>query len=417
MVQVSTFDNAVEGSWREFRVELANRLAAMNQDAYFIVGAASVDLTELSVTIDYQLADDHLVCVARCVGLGSEETLLARVHEQGWLPTGEPDSVRMDVHVRFADRAAVMSAEFLRAVGSIQHPCFVDARDSAGPVALRQRPADVPVQPVDCTPPAVEFPTDHDELREAISRALEWKYKTPAVADEAGDFVVTLGGMQAFVLPHPERPQLRILVPVLTEVTGRTRAAELLTDFNSDYTFVRLTLDGDQVNAAIDLPAAPFSAQQLSDQLDCMVAFLETVDDDFAQHFDGCHARLDQEDADEQEPDFPAGLLTLLHLDPDGASTLDAEQVATICGFNRDTILEYLHISEEQAVAWDNSADEARAAGDTEEADACAHESTSWERTVASLRAALRVVTLGVRRRPTQMELFDNQTDQPDLFG
>ena len=416
MIQTNTFDGAVEQSWREFRIELANQLAAMDRDDYFIVGAASADLTSLSVTVDYQVSDGHLVCVARCAGLAVDQVLLSRVHGQGWLPTGESDSVRTDMPVRFADRAAVLSAEFLRQVGGIQHPCFVYARDSEGPVALRSRSADVPLEAAVPTPPQVEFPTDYDELHTAISLALEWKYGTPPVTDEGGDFVLTLGTMQAFVLPDPERPQLRILVPLLTGVTGLTRAAEVLADLNSEYRFVRLTWDGDQVDAAIDLPTSPFSAQQLSDQLDCMAAFLDTIDEEFAQRFDGELARTDDE-VDEPEPDLPAGLLALLHLDPGGGGALDAEQVATVCGFDRDTILEYLHISEEQEIAWYNSSNEARDAGDLEEADACAHESHGWERTVTSLREALRVVTLGVRRRPQQMKLFDTQPDQPDLFS
>ncbi|MFD1811759.1 T3SS (YopN, CesT) and YbjN peptide-binding chaperone 1 [Rhodococcus gannanensis] len=416
MVQSGTFDAAVEGSWREFRGTLANLLAAMSGPDYLIIGAASANFTALSVTVEFQVSDGYLVCVARSLGLSSDAALLDLLSAQGWGPSDRANGVRIDVPMRFADRAAFLAVSFLREVGSIHHPCFIQARDSAGPVEF-VRHSDSIATDADSVPPPVEYPADHRELQDAISAALEWKHGTPAVMDEAGDFVITIGGQLGFVLPHPERPQLRILVPLLTAVTGRTRAAELLTELNSDYAFVRLILIGDQVNAAIDLPTAPFSAMQLSDQLNCMAAFLETVDDEFVERFGAQRAGLDEPDSDDQDAELPAGLLTLLHLDPDGAHALDGEEVATVCDFDRDTILEYLHISEEQVVAWQTRADEAHDAGDFDEADACAHESTGWERTVTSLRAALRVVTLGAQRRPNQLDLFGNQIEQPDHRG
>ncbi|MGW4480948.1 T3SS (YopN, CesT) and YbjN peptide-binding chaperone 1 [Rhodococcus triatomae] len=416
MVQPSIFDAAVEGSWREFRGTLANRLAAMSSPDYLIVGAASANFSALSVTVEFQVSDGHLVCVARSLGLASDDGLLDLLNAQGWGPSDKPNGVRIDIPMRFADRAAVLAVSFLREIGSIHHPCFMQARDSDGPVDLAPTSGSVSID-TESVPPAVEFPADHKELQDAISAALEWKYGIPALIDEAGDFVITLGGMLGFVIPNPDRPQLRILVPLLTNVTGRTRAAELLMDLNSEYAFVRLILVDDQINAAIDVPTTPFSAQQFSDQLNCMTAFLETVDDEFAERVGGQLVGVEEPAADEPDGDLPAGLLTLLHLDPDGAQALTGEDVATVCDFDRDTILEYLHISEEQVSSWNTCAEEARDAGDGEEAAACTYESAGWERTITSLRAALRVVTLGGQRRPAQLDGFDSQIDQPDHRG
>lgn len=423
MTDGETFDHAVDASWRQFRARLADHLAQMSPDDLFIVGSASADYTALSVSVDFWVAEDHLVCFARYDGLSTDPALLGVAAGSGWGLDGsaEPDAVCLDLPQRQADRAAAAAVTMLRDVAGVPHPCFAHARDGNGPFTLVPAMAGGPEEPVRWTPPPVDYPGNPDELRTAVARALEWKYGTPADSDEDGDFVLTLDTMPAYVLPHAKHPQVRILVPLLGDITGRTRAAEVLTDLNSQLAFVRLTLTGDQINAVIDVPGSPFSAEQFGDHLDRMVGFLETVDDRFAGRLGG--RVCDEGDAPEPEPVFPdpepelpAGLVTLLHLDPGGAGVLDAEQVAGVCGHDRDTILEYLRVCQEQVLEWQGLSEEARAADDPEEAAACDQETAGWHQTLDSLRAALRVVTLGPPRRPRQLNLFDPRPDEPGLF-
>lgn len=164
------------------------------------------------------------------------------------------------------------------------------------------------------------------------------------------------------------------------------------------------------------MPGLPFVGAHLIDHLDRMTEFLRTLDDRFAQRLGGRfsdgsrtpEAALPENDS---EPDLPGGLLTLLQLDPNGVGALDAGEVADVCDRDRDTILEYIRISEEQVIGW--RSDDADAAVDEDEREACEHEAAGWQQTVDALRAALRLITLGAPRRPQQMELFP---DQPDLF-
>ncbi|MGW6695863.1 T3SS (YopN, CesT) and YbjN peptide-binding chaperone 1 [Rhodococcus sp. NPDC054953] len=413
------FDSAVDGAWREFRTALADRLALLEHDDTLVLGALSVDRSTLLVTVDFWRAGMHLVCTARHDDLAVDSVLFDAARAGGWdEEPGHPDQVTLEVPIRQVDRAAAASVTVLRDIAGLTHPSFVHARTGAGPATLTAAMADAPVEPAPMTLPELEHPADPRELREAVARTLTWKYGTPPITDEDDDFPVTLDGFAGYVLPHPKQPQVRILVPLLREVTGRTRAAEVLADLNAELTFIRLTLTADQINAVIDLPGSPYAGAQLSDHLDRMTTFLRTLDDRFERRLGGrfcddsraaARAQPDRDSAD----DLPAGLLTLIQLDATETGTLDAGQVAQVCDHDRDTILRYLDICEEQVYEWRESGVAARGAGDDEEAGACDHEMAGWQATVDSLRAALRVVALGPPS-PRQMELFN--TDQPDPF-
>ncbi|MCL2536327.1 MAG: hypothetical protein FWE39_19370, partial [Nocardiaceae bacterium] len=254
----------------------------------------------------------------------------------------------------------------------------------------------------------------------------------PPELDEDGDVVLKLDDQPVFVISHPDRPLVRVWVPLLYAVGGRTRAAENVCDLTKRWPGIRFTLDEDRLNASIDISGNPFVPRHLVDALDLVGTFAPTVDDHFATRFDGSRfadgpprGELDAQvpdgdpDAEEHDDGLPAALLTLLHLDPHGSGDLSAHEVAAICAHDRDAVLEYLRITKEQEIEWHESAETARAQDDSEEADACDHEARAWAKTHESLRAALRVIALPDPARatpppakPDQMALFGDPTEQ-----
>ncbi|MEV0946546.1 O-acetyl-ADP-ribose deacetylase [Rhodococcus sp. NPDC049939] len=103
---------------------------------------------------------------------------------------------------------------------------------------------------------------------------------------------------------------------------------------------------------------------------------------------------VDQTEDDEDDPGLPPALMALIHLDPGGHGLLTAHEVATVCGYDRDAVLEYLKITQEREIEWRKFAETAIGEGDLEEADACEYELRAWARTYQSLRSALRVIAL-----------------------
>ncbi|RVW06014.1 O-acetyl-ADP-ribose deacetylase [Rhodococcus spongiicola] len=146
------------------------------------------------------------------------------------------------------------------------------------------------------------------------------------------------------------------------------------------------------------------AANLLRRTVDLFSAFTVSVDARFADGLppknDDVPSRAptddDTEDDEEEEddPGTPPALLTLMHLDQDGSESLTAYEVASVCGHDRDAVLDYLQITKEQEVVWLEHAEIALDEGDSEEADVCDHESRSWARTYESLRSALWLIAL-----------------------
>ncbi|RVW06015.1 macro domain-containing protein [Rhodococcus spongiicola] len=97
---------------------------------------------------------------------------------------------------------------------------------------------------------------------------------------------------------------------------------------------------------------------------------------------------------DEDDPGLPPALMTLIHLDPGGYGLLTAHEVASVCGHDRDAVLDYLRITQVHEIKWRESAKTARGESDSKKGDARDYESRAWARTYESLRSALRVIAL-----------------------
>lgn len=95
---------------------------------------------------------------------------------------------------------------------------------------------------------------------------------------------------------------------------------------------------------------------------------------------------------DDSHSELPSELLTLLQLDPHGDGTVSAELAADVCGRDRDRILRFIRICEEQSIEWREAGRDASVKADVGDAEASFHESAAWDKTTSLLRAALRVV-------------------------
>jgi hypothetical protein len=138
--------------------------------------------------------------------------------------------------------------------------------------------------------------------------------------------------------------------------------------------------------------------------LDYMSRVADGVDEGLVAKVGGRRAFEDESsdepavDVDDEGAELPPELLTLLHLDPDGASTVEPDLAASVCNYDRDVVLKLLKISSQEEIAWRQSYDEAAMKGDRDQAAACDSEAAGWAKTVETLRGALRVIVERNRR-------------------
>lgn len=441
MFEITDFDEAVDRSWTTFQRKLADHLSAMRTDDILILDWMDETTVDgFTPWIQFLLWDDEYLraevssnaYLAQRYRLGpaTEERLVAL----GWarptrLPDDEPDdgspAFFVDREQRWADQLAVVTVATLREVWSVPHPSFlrteiIGTLEGSDLLGVDAAPAPAPPR-LDDT--ASVLARDPEELRDVVVRTVEQALGFRPEVDEDGDVVLRLDDEQpVFVIAHPERPLVRVWVPLLHGVVGRTRAAESLCDLTKRWPAIRFTLDEDRLNASIDISGNPFVPRHLTEALDQFSAFAPTVDARFAARFGGSRFAdgLPDEDFGSSNPSvdddapLPAALLTLLHLDPSGDGALTAEEVAAVCAHDRDAVLDYLRITQEQEISWLRSAEVAHAEADSDEAAACDHEARAWARTHAALLGALRVIALPAAPHPTRPAA---KPAQLDFFG
>ena len=219
--------------------------------------------------------------------------------------------------------------------------------------------------------------------------------------DADGDILVWVGDLPTYVRVIEEDARVEVFARVVHTISDRTRTAEALADLNRQWPDIKFLLIVDNVVAVMRVDGSPFVADHLVSVFRMFEHFVDTVDDAFAEKLGGklnstpgaTSSYADHECEDE----FPAALVTLIHLDSE--SGLAPDDVAEICGRDRDTILEFLRLCTEQEIEWRHNAELAREE-EPEEADMCEDEARAWAKTKESLRAALRVVVLPHRTPP-----------------
>lgn len=444
-------DRTVKRAWAVFQTRLADHVAAMADDDVVLVELGGADPTEGAAPyVQLEAAGGDLVrCeVSSNAHLDPLFALDARAErvlvELGWsTPTygvdDEPDSgssnFHLDLERSYADRLAAMTVRAFRDVWSVAHPAFLVAD------ALGDTPPDLDVgRSPDAEPPPlpeVAHPQGRDELQRVVDETLAVVFGHPPQKDTDGDIPVRSGSALVFVRVRPDAPVVEVFAPLVRDITGRTRAAEVVADLNRESTLIKFVLLDDAVLAVISLLATPFVPAHLHDMLAMLSQTADDIDDGLAERlngrlmFDESTSGLAASDRDgppmgvtdeETAGGLPPQLQTLVHLDPHGVGAVDAATAAKVCGHDRDQILSFLKICSQEEISWRQRADTAAAAGDREEADASNHEAAAWEQTVETLRGALRfVVTSGPSGRAapggwTQQQALFPDPERPTLF-
>lgn len=449
MFEITSFDEAVDRSWITFQHNLADHLSAMvNDDILILDWIEESTVDGFTPWMQFLLWDNEFVRaeVSSNAYLAPLYTLAPEAEDRlcalGWgrpthLPHEGPDegspAFFVDKEQRWADQIAAMTVTTLREIWNVPHPSFlrtemIGSLEGTDLIGAGTTDSDAEPEGLGLDDSAAIVPGDPQELRDLVARTVEQALGFPPELDEDGDVVLKMDDQPVFVISHPDRPLVRVWVPLLHSVAGRTRAAESVCDLTRRWPGIRFTLDDDRLNASIDISGNPFVPRHLVDALDQFGKFVPAVDEGFATRFGGSRFAdgLPRDEADERlrdaaagdeedEGELPPALMTLLHLDPNGSGALSAHEVAAVCGHDRDAVLEYLKITKEKEISWRESSRTARAEDDSEEADVCDCEARVWAQTHESLRAALRVITLPAppAAKPDQTDLFGDPPEQP----
>ena len=331
----------------------------------------------------------------------------ARMEALGWAaptygpqdePTAGSANYWFDVERRLGDRVAAMTTRAFREVWSIPHPVFLRIESfGAG-----QEPPDLGIvdaaveRAVPALPEAVT-PRDHDHLRELVDTVLTQEFGAPPMKDADGDIPVRSGSALVFVHVPDDMPMVTLFAPLVRDISGRTRAAEVVADLNRRWPLLKFVLADDQVVAMVQLLVLPFAPKHLSAMLEMLSKAADRLDDVLVERLDGRLAfpidvearRVETVTTAEADDTVSDELLTLLHVGH-GDDGLTTAEVLALYQHDRRLLLRDIKVTSEQEISWRQSAAEATAAGARDLATVCTQESAAWESTVEILRLALR---------------------------
>jgi T3SS (YopN, CesT) and YbjN peptide-binding chaperone 1/T3SS (YopN, CesT) and YbjN peptide-binding chaperone 3/TY-Chap C-terminal domain len=412
-------DRSTARAWSQFQARLADHLAAMSDDDVLVVRIDAGDSGSNDVAAPYlkfsawsdgqlrsEVSSNEHLDSRYALDAAGEATL----RSLGWAPpagadvseepSGDSRDFSLTVDRSSADRLAVMSVKALRGVFGVAHPAFLAAHNlgaTSGEPELGI-PSPVIESTVQLEEPLAVVPEDVDHLRALVDSALEPVFGHGPKHDSDGDIPVVAGSALLFIRVLEDAPAIEIFSTIVRGITDLGAAAAAVAELNNGIRMIKFLLVDDVIIAAAHVAALPFAPQQLRGVLDYMSRVADGIDEGLVASVGGRRAFGDDppeasaDSADDEGTDLPPELLTLLHLDPDGDSTVDPDLAASVCSYDRDVVLRLLKIASQEEIAWRQSYDEAAMTDDKDEAAACDTEAAGWAKTVETLRQALRVI-------------------------
>ncbi|WP_077042314.1 T3SS (YopN, CesT) and YbjN peptide-binding chaperone 1 [Rhodococcus sp. MTM3W5.2] len=298
-----SFDDRIEQAWADFQLVLADHVAAMVDDDLLALELGEESSVEGFVPCVQFLAwgGDQVRCEVPSNAyldprhrLSSEDE--ARLVELGWhrptrAPEDEPDAGSpaffVDKAANWADQLAAMAITVFRETWSVPHPSFLRT-EAVGTLEALEFEPDLPDEEsfaLDLG--AAVVPRDDEHLYELVGLTLSRLFDEPPGDDGHSDFMLALGRVVGFVGPHLDGGEVQVRVPLVREVSDRTRASELIADLNRRWPHLKFTLATDRVEAWAAVLANPYVPQHLIDMLEQLFSFAQTVDDEFAARFGG----------------------------------------------------------------------------------------------------------------------------------
>lgn len=381
MTNIFDFDASVSDGWATFRDELSTRLTGLPTDDSVQVTAPSSELDGTVPTATFTItSDDKVRChisptiPGQCRELSDDELSLLMALE--WDSICEQECVveRSRDEVELVVLAATTAIQEL---WQVLHPSFLQTADEqpAEPVAYRGFQ-----------------PSGQSQLQNLVDAALERMTGHAPHKDDDGDITFAVNDETSWLSVDANDPVIELFTNVAVEVRDSAAASAAIMDFSRKWPDIKFVLIDSYVRVSIRMDATVFTDAVLRSTLIKWFEFLTDGSADVASVVADAHPKVEETDEG-----LPAGLMCLLQLDDDDVGPLTTREIAAVCNFDRDSILRYIKVSQQQRFSWRSSISDALERDDDEEAAACEHEEKAWAATTKSLRAALRFVVLSGR--------------------
>ena len=314
MADIDDFDidRSIAQAWADFQGRLSEIISLIDSSGDLTISSGSIDdVSRPSSEVGTPLL--RFSCkngdVVRCVAAGNAslaadfqltESQQEAMEQLGWQRSGrsteagdsteageraEPGDYWAERRQDESDQLSELAVAALRDVYGVQHPIFL-APDQLAEV-LHPSPTPIEETPsVNGGRPILGQP-DRRRLNDLVDLELTTMFGHPPIRDAEGDVAIRVGSTMLFLRTAPDGQEIMLFAAVVHDVSGRSRAAEVLNDLNVEARWVKFKLVRDRVFVTYSLLAQPFVPAHLHQAVRIVSEVADGIDDELASKLNG----------------------------------------------------------------------------------------------------------------------------------
>ena len=289
-------DESTRLAWDDFAERLGEVLSMMDDESSLAITAMAGSVEQAPTVGFVGLPGPRLLATASSnpslgerYQLGAEQ--LALMEELGWTaPTavGErpsPDFTMTATSDDSFELARLVVSTFRNAYG-VEHPVFLSP-DQLSDILMPPAPRLVTTSDHAPADLVAVLPTDQAHLDALLDAEMVAIYGHHPFRDSEGDIAIRVGSTMVFVRSTPDAREVVLFSALVHDVSGRSRAAEVLNDLNVETRFGRFALHRDRVFVQMSVPAHPFVPAHLHQALKALSQIADGIDDELAAKLQG----------------------------------------------------------------------------------------------------------------------------------
>ena len=318
MADIDDFDldRSTAQAWAEFQNRLSEVISMIDDTADLTIGIESGG----SGPAPFVRLSSPRPGVIRCEAasnavLGDNfqlpAELLAAMEQQGWQPptVGSEEAAAEEVEPTpnfwielpqvESDRLSELAVSALSDIYGVQHPVFLAPDQLAEALQPIQPPVETEsssrVVEVERTDLPATMPRDQQHLDDLVDAELAEIYGHLPIRDADGDVAIRVGSTMLFLRTSSDGQEVVLFAPVVHDIAGRSRAAEVLNDLNVEARWVKFQLIKDRVFVTISVLSRPFVPAHLRQAVRILSDVADGIDDDLAAKLNGRTTFSDQD--------------------------------------------------------------------------------------------------------------------------
>jgi len=311
MADIDDFDldRSIAQAWAEFQSRLSEVISLIDDTADLTIGTESggngpppfVSLSSPRPGVVRCEAASNAV-LGGDFQLSAE--LLSEMERLGWQPPtvgGEPPSATqseeptanfwIELPQIESDRMSELAVAALRDIYGVQHPVFLapdQLAEALQPVpAAVESDSSIKVVEVDETDLRSTMPRNQQHLNDLVDAELAEIYGHLPIRDAEGDVAIRVGSTMLFLRTSSDGQEVVLFAPVVHDIAGRSRAAEVLNDLNVEARWVKFQLIKDRVFVTISVLSRPFVPAHLQQAVRILSDVADGIDNELATKLNG----------------------------------------------------------------------------------------------------------------------------------